>query len=174
MNEDAKVNLFVVSLLVFPIAALGNKPQHVCATIENNEQRLACYDEHFVATADVHANAQPRPSAADNGDHTDQTIAATSVAADGDAAVSSDSTRNTEAALPSKEVDLSATVARVAKKARGQHVVYLENGQVWQENFASSYFPVEPGDRITIKRRRFGGYRLVVPSGKGYRVERVR
>ena len=56
----------------------------------------------------------------------------------------------------------------------GDTVFELENGQVWQENFASRYMPLEPGDEVTIRKRRFGGYRLVTPSGKGYRVKRVR
>ena len=33
---------------------------------------------------------------------------------------------------------------------------------------------LEPGDEVTIRKRRFGGYRLVTPSGKGYGVKRVR
>ena len=69
--------------------------------------------------------------------------------------------------------ELRGTVQKVSKRVRGQHVVHLENGQIWQENFASRYFPVDPGDTVIIRKRRFGGYRLVTESGKGFRVERV-
>ncbi|MEM7500501.1 MAG: hypothetical protein AAF417_00600 [Pseudomonadota bacterium] len=83
--------------------------------------------------------------------------------------------KNPAPVVPTKPVstELRGTVDKVSKRARGQHVVHLENGQIWQENFASRYFPVDPGDRVTIKKRRFGGYRLTTESGKGFRVERV-
>ena len=77
-------------------------------------------------------------------------------------------------ARPEPIREVTALVTSVSKRARGEHVVELENGQVWQENFASRYMPLEPGDEVTIRKRRFGGYRLVTPSGKGYRVKRVR
>lgn len=70
--------------------------------------------------------------------------------------------------------ELTGVVSSVSNRARGEHVIELENGQVWQENFASRYLPLEPGDEVTIRKRRFGGYRLVTPSGKGYGVKRVR
>ena len=70
--------------------------------------------------------------------------------------------------------EITAVVTGITNRVRGEHVIELENGQTWQENFASRYMPLEPGDEVTIRKRRFGGYRLVTPSGKGYRVKRVR
>ena len=70
--------------------------------------------------------------------------------------------------------DFTATVRRVARQPRGEHVVYLENGQVWQENVKNSYFPVEIGDTVTFRKRRFGGYRLITESGRAYEMKRLR
>jgi hypothetical protein len=70
--------------------------------------------------------------------------------------------------------EFTGVVERVAEQPRGEHVVYLENGQVWQENVRSSYFPVETGDTITIEKRRFGGYRLITESGRAYEMKRLR
>lgn len=70
--------------------------------------------------------------------------------------------------------DFSATVVEVFQQPRGEHTVVLDNGQVWQENFASRYFPVEPGDKIRIRKRFFSGYRLITPSGKGFNVGQLR
>ena len=69
---------------------------------------------------------------------------------------------------------ISLTVTRVGRRPRGEHIVYLENGQVWSEESKSSYFPVNVGETVTIKKRRYGGYRLVTESGKAYDVERLR
>jgi hypothetical protein len=70
--------------------------------------------------------------------------------------------------------EFSAIVNKVAEMAHGEHVVYLENGEVWVEEVANSYFPVDAGDTVIIKKRMFGGYRLVTESGKGYRVKKLR
>ena len=70
--------------------------------------------------------------------------------------------------------EFNAVVRRVAQQPRGEHVVYLENGMVWQENVKNSYFPVEVGDTVTFKKRRFGGYRLITDSGRAYEMKRLR
>jgi len=67
-----------------------------------------------------------------------------------------------------------ATVTRVSKKSRGEHVVELDNGSTWEQQFASSYFPVAVGDKVEVEKRRFSGYRLISESGKGYGVQRVK
>ncbi len=69
---------------------------------------------------------------------------------------------------------ISLTVTRVDRRPHGEHVVYLDNGQVWAEESKNSYFPVNAGDTVTIKKRMFGGYRLVTEAGKAYDVERLR
>jgi len=70
--------------------------------------------------------------------------------------------------------ELSAIVTKVAQQPRGEHVIYLDNGQVWAEQTAGSYFPVKTGDTVSVKKRRFGGFRLLTESGKGFNVERLR
>jgi len=65
-------------------------------------------------------------------------------------------------------------VRDVFRQPRGENGVVLENGEVWQEPTASRYFPVEPGDRVTFKKRMFGGYRMVTESGKAFSVSKVR
>ncbi len=69
---------------------------------------------------------------------------------------------------------ITLTVIRVGRRPHGEHIVYLDNGQVWSEQTKSSYFPVNAGETVTIKKRKYGGYRLVTESGKAYDVERLR
>lgn len=75
---------------------------------------------------------------------------------------------------PGDTDELLARVERIAQQPRGEHIVFLDNDQVWVEEFKNSYFPVEIGDSVTIRKRRFGGFRLVTDSGKTYRVKRLR
>ena len=74
----------------------------------------------------------------------------------------------------STPTQITAIVTEVTRRPHGEHVVVLDNGQIWKEEFSSTYFPVEVGDSVTIKKRMLSGYSLVTPSGKGYSIERVR
>jgi hypothetical protein len=57
--------------------------------------------------------------------------------------------------------EISATVTDVRKRPYGEHVVTLDNGQVWTEKDAEYGFRVKVGDTIVIKKGTFGGYRMV-------------
>ena len=67
--------------------------------------------------------------------------------------------------------EIKAVAVEVTKRIRGEHVVTLDNGQVWTEKDAESYFRVEVGDTVTIKRISMGGFRMV---GRGNRASAVR
>jgi hypothetical protein len=41
------------------------------------------------------------------------------------------------------------------------------------EQIATRCFPVEPGDTTTVRKRRFGGYRLITESGKAHNVKKL-
>jgi hypothetical protein len=66
---------------------------------------------------------------------------------------------------------ITAVAVEVTKRTRGEHVVTLDNGQVWTEKDAESYFRVKVGDTVVIKRVAMGGYRMV---GRGNRASAVR
>lgn len=67
--------------------------------------------------------------------------------------------------------EIKAVAVDVTKRTRGEHVVTLDNGQVWTEKDAESYFRVKVGDTVTIKRISMGGFRMV---GRGNRASAVR
>lgn len=80
-------------------------------------------------------------------------------------------------ALPEESQEpkqISAVVTDIKRQPHGEHIVALDNGQIWAEEIASRYFPVEIGDTVIIKKRLLRGYRLVAKSGKGFAVERLR
>ena len=68
-------------------------------------------------------------------------------------------------------MEISAVAIEVTKRTRGEHVVTLDNGQVWTEKDAESYFRVMVGDTVIIKKISMGGYRMV---GRGNRASAVR
>ena len=167
--------------------------------IEDDAARLACFDQAFPTEASTQEPGDPANSANESAQETvsapppeapdeaaqdavineaPSSVSAADVSAKSGADVSESfgMAQKNPAPVVSTEpssTELRGTVQKVSQRVRGQHVVHLENGQIWQENFASRYFPVDPGDTVIIKKRRFGGYRLVTESGKGFRVERV-
>lgn len=67
---------------------------------------------------------------------------------------------------------IRAKLAALATKPYGELVLTLDNGQVW-EQLQAAYFPLRPGDDITIKSGALGSYILVAPSGRGTKVRRL-
>jgi hypothetical protein len=59
---------------------------------------------------------------------------------------------------------ISATVAGVEKRARGELVVTLDNGQVWAQKEVGPYFPIKVGDAVSIIAGTLGSHKLVVAS----------
>lgn len=67
--------------------------------------------------------------------------------------------------------EIRAVAVEVTKRTRGELVVTLDNGQVWTEKDAESYFRIKVGDTVIIKKISMGGYRMV---GRGNRASAVR
>ncbi len=70
--------------------------------------------------------------------------------------------------------EISAVAVEVTKRTRGEHVVTLDNGQVWTEKEAESYFRVKVGDTVVIKKISMGGYRMVVRGNRASAVRRIK
>ncbi len=73
-----------------------------------------------------------------------------------------------------KLTEISATVTHVSKRAYGELVVTLENGQVWTEKESEYGFRVKEGDTITIRQGTFGGYRMISRGNRSSQVVRVK
>jgi len=57
---------------------------------------------------------------------------------------------------------ISATVTAIETRARGELVVTLDNGQVWAQKDAGTYFPLKVGDSVAILAGTLGSFRLIV------------
>jgi hypothetical protein len=84
--------------------------------------------------------------------------------------------RNRAAEEPKQDATpkrLTAKVAGIEKRARGELVFTLDNGQVWAQTEMGPYFPVNVGDEVTILAGTLGSHRLLVGS-RATAVTRVR
>ncbi|HKU13434.1 MAG TPA: hypothetical protein VJQ52_03510 [Steroidobacteraceae bacterium] len=68
---------------------------------------------------------------------------------------------------------MTATVAALEKRPRGELVFTLDNGQVWAQKSAGAYFPVQVGATVTVLAGTLGSFRLIAGS-RATAVTRVR
>jgi hypothetical protein len=70
---------------------------------------------------------------------------------------------------------LTAKITELATLARGELLLTLDNGQMWQQKTADRALRVKVGDQVTIKRATLGSFLLTAEGNKGaMRVSRVR
>jgi hypothetical protein len=70
--------------------------------------------------------------------------------------------------------ELSARVVAVSRKPRGEPIVTLENGQVWQAADGQVMDRLKVGDVVTIGTGWLGSYYILAVRHEGIRVTRVK
>ena len=119
-----------------------------CTREHDDARRLACFDRA----------AAPAPKAATQ-------VAAPKVdATDTFGVQGSELARNSVDDKPQTESlpkRINATVTAIEKRARGELVVTLDNGQVWAQKEVGSYFPLKVGDPVAILAGTLGSFRLL-------------
>jgi D-lyxose ketol-isomerase len=70
--------------------------------------------------------------------------------------------------------ELTARVAALSAKPRGELVITLDNGQVWAEIAPGSKIRLKPGDSVTIEAGTLGSFILIAPNKRSSKVSRVR
>jgi len=139
-----------------------------CAGERDDARRLACYDRQFQSVAEIPADVSAAPAGP-----------AASSAGPG---VSSPQERfgmtgeleRKQGVQPPRLEKLNGRVAAISHKLRGEAVIRLDNGQVWEEAEAGSDLQLSPGDAVTIRRGMLGSFWLSTAKKSGLRVRRVR
>jgi hypothetical protein len=117
-----------------------------CTHEQDDARRLACFDRAAVPKAPSHAVA-PKVDAT-------QTFGVSG----------SELARNRDPDKPQADTSpkrISATVTALEKRAHGELVVTLDNGQVWAQKESGSYFPLKVGDAVAILAGTLGSFRLI-------------
>ena len=137
-----------------------------CAAIQDDTQRLACFDQ---VTREVRANA----AAASAREAKSKATEAQRQRDDfGLNTVQQEQKRPQEAAKKVKEI--TARVASARRVGAGYYAIMLEDGAIWQVSELDPYFrPPERGDTVHIRRGVMGGFLLEVGDQPSIRVRRV-
>jgi hypothetical protein len=124
----------------------AGEPPHPCASLGNDDERLACYDRAFGKPPQPSNGASPGPEPG-LGD---------------------------QSPSEKKSARITATVTAFERRRDGLFVVTLDNGQVWSQTELDSRAEVRVGDTVKLRRGALGSYLLSTSAGIGTRVRRVR
>jgi len=172
--------------------ALGGEdaPGRACVTLDNPQQRLACYDAAFGRKGPA---APAAGTATMTGSRDAETVAPAGKAA-GDAPLAAPADNGAdEASRASRDFGLNSTqlqqrraadtpravqhivarVTQVAKRPFGELILTLDNGQVWVQNQVERMARVKVGDTVTIRKAALGSYLLITAQDVATRVHRV-
>ncbi len=164
------------------VSAAAAESGHACASISDDQQRLACYDAAFgrpvpVAPPAATSNAvatSATPALADEAAAPASTMTgASDPLADFGLSEQAKAARDPEKARQSNPDSITATVTEVGKQPRGQFIVTLDNGHVWVQSETNSRARLAVGDLVTIKKGALASYLLVTPGKVATRVKRV-
>ena len=132
--------------------ALDKVPETLRACVEEEDDalRLACYDREVAKLGSMPADA-PSVAAAQVPQRTEEE-------AFGQPPLKLD---------PNEQLmEITATVTKIQKGA-GIVTVWLDNSQIWQQKYSGSFL-IREGDKVTVKKKSLGGYRL---ENRGRRID---
>lgn len=149
-----------------------------CARNADDAERLACYDRYAskqlrrepLVAERQNAVDRPRPDAGETAPEEPAAV---------EPEVSVDQFGMTgklarENAPPAPD-SITATIVAIEERPRGERVIRLDNGQVWEENSRAAQLRLEAGDVIVIEAGWFGSFKLGHPDGGPItRVQRVK
>jgi hypothetical protein len=135
------------------ILCAADTATHSCASVRDDAERLACYDQAFGKPA-VPAAAAPKKQFG----FTQQEVAR----------------KNGQPSESEGPASVSAAIKALHRLHDGKFVVTLDNSQVWAQSEFNSQADVAIGDTITVRRGALGSYLLVTKAGIGTRVRRVK
>jgi hypothetical protein len=144
LHTVAMAALVAAALARPALAADDDLAQRIaaCTHEQDDARRLACFD---------HAAAPKAAAAKVDATHT--------FGVQGSELARSRDDDKPEAESSPKRI--SATVKAIEKRARGELVVTLDNGQVWAQKEIGAYFPLKVGDPVSILAGSLGSFRLI-------------
>jgi hypothetical protein len=139
-----------------------------CRTVQDDAERLACYDREIETRRQPPTTNAPAQAAVPAAASLtpEQRFGYEDVRDRERRDQGPDGTRALE--------ELVAKVAGIAKRPDGALLITLENGQVWRQSTPESYFRLGVGDTVRIKPAALGSFLLYANSRRSIRVTRLR
>lgn len=146
-----------------------------CAAESDAAQRLACYDKQF-RVLDAHVPIQPNSAPGEPAPLSAAPASApvTAPTAEQRFGMNGQVERREPNTQPPKIAKLTGRITAIGYKPRGEAIIKLENGQVWEEADGEEPVNLRIGDEVTIDTGVMGAYWLQYGKHAGVRVKRTR
>lgn len=150
----------LIAVIFLPLLGFAdNHSPESCSQIENNSQRLACYDNLFST------NQEKKPLK----DESIQTPAKQSreIAAE---------TFGLKERINKRELpQIAAAIQSFSKLNNDRISINLDNGQTWRSTESIGRLRLKKLTKVTITKSRIGGFKLKAEGQKGFvRVKRIK
>lgn len=157
------LSTYALALVCSAAMAQTELPQEfaTCSRIQNNGERLACYDRAVAYLSQPADKQAVAPSAEASFGLQAGAPQAAAVAAE-------------EESASSEISSITARVTELGADREGRKVVTLDNGQTWRELSKSSFVSLNVGDEVTINRAALGSFRMSTSGGRPLRVRRIK
>ena len=156
----------VSGLLAAHAADSNAEAMLACANEQDDARRLRCFDS--VVAGMRRAPAAPTVAAA-------PAPASAPARAPAPAAASAEDKFGARGDVKPEELqEITAKVTAISIKPYGEHVVTLDNGQVWVEIQTNSRIKLKTGDTVKIETGALNSFRLIAPNGRSSKVSRLR
>ncbi|ATC99941.1 MULTISPECIES: type VI secretion system-associated protein TagO [Pseudoalteromonas] len=162
-----KLSIVLFSLLTLPLSAqeINTQALKACSFIENDFQRLQCYDQ-------VVAGKELTAAKANNNKKAKPDSKRTSTNNENQAKPKKDNFGLEHKKLDKETDEITSVVVSVKKKPHGELMVTLENGHVWHQT-GTEYFSVKEGETVIISRGLFNSFTMKVEGrNRGIKVKR--
>ena len=131
----------------------------ICASIDTNSERLACFDAAVMRLESSHAADAAMPPARSPEDMFGMQASTPKPAKE----------RKTERA----QVEAIAAKITKLRQANDGVIMELDNGQTWRQVSGSSTLLLKEGDEVKIMRGALSSFNLRTPTGRIAKVKRV-
>jgi hypothetical protein len=152
-----------------PVAVNGDPAFTACGRIENDGERLACYDSAYRASLEASGEKASVP---------DGLAAPVSDAPTPGAKVRNEGAEQRFGLPRPPDPDaldvLESRVDRLAETSQGRAAFYLQNAQVWVQDESRRLHIPEPPFDVRISPGRFGGFFMTLEGGGRIKVKRLK
>lgn len=169
-----RIRALLLIAVIGPCNLAAGAEEVDCSTLENAEQRLACFDARYPkkTSAPPVGESVIGASQTDSKPERSTEVAPAQVRESAPAPRAESKGAGKSGLFGDPKVDLTTVIRAVRAGEKQKMVFLLENGEIWMQS-SPRPLPFREGDTVTIKNAMLGGYFMRSTAGVSTRVQKI-